>query len=238
MENPYTILGISSSATDEEVTRAYRKLAKKYHPDLNPGDKTAEHRMREVNAAYEQIKTQKTGGASYERTDGSYGPQQHTQTGGYSYRGEDPFGGFGFGGFGDIFGDIFGQAWQDQNSRQQESSPNFRQVRLFIQARRYQDAFSLLEKITERNAEWYYLCALTSAGMGNRVTALSHAKEAVRMEPGNAEYQRLLNQFQRGGYTYQQTGQSQGFNMKNMGRGFLGVILAQMACFFCCNGGC
>ena len=42
MEDPYKILGISPSAAEEEVTRAYRKLAKKYHPDLNPGDKAAE----------------------------------------------------------------------------------------------------------------------------------------------------------------------------------------------------
>ena len=240
MENPYKVLGISSSATDEEVSRAYRRLAKKYHPDLNPGDKIAEQKMREVNAAYEQIKTQKTGGASYERPDGSYGPQQHNPAGGgYSYRGNDPFGGFDFGGFGDIFGDIFGQAWEQQNNRQQESgTPNLRQARLYIRSLRYQDALRLLDQIPEHNAEWYYLSALSSAGIGNRVTALNHAREAVRMEPGNAEYQQLLDQFQRGSFTYRQAGQSQGFNMKNLGRSLLGIVLAQMACFFCCRGGC
>ena len=47
--DPFTVLGVSSSATEDEIKAAYRKLAKKYHPDLNPGDKVAEQKMREVN---------------------------------------------------------------------------------------------------------------------------------------------------------------------------------------------
>ena len=51
----YEVLEIQKSASDEEIKKAYRKLAKKYHPDLNPGDKTAEEKMKEVNAAYEVL---------------------------------------------------------------------------------------------------------------------------------------------------------------------------------------
>lgn len=232
MEDPYKILGISSSASEEEVTKAYRKLAKKYHPDLNPGDKTAAQKMSQINAAYEQIKTQKTGGATYERPDGSYGQQQHDQPGGG--RGNDPFGGFDFGGFEDIFGDIFGQGW-GQQSTGQSGSPTTRQARLYIQARQYQNALYILSQIEQRDAEWYYLSAIANAGIGNRVTALNHAKDAVRMAPGNMEYQQLLNQFQQGSFTYQQTGQSQGFDMEMMGRSFLQLMLAQMLCCFCCR---
>ena len=50
--DPFAVLGLSSSATEDEIKAAYRKLAKKYHPDLNPGDKAAEEKMREVNEAY------------------------------------------------------------------------------------------------------------------------------------------------------------------------------------------
>ena len=56
MDDPYKVLGVSPDASDEEIKRAYRNLAKKYHPDLNPGDQEAARKMQRINAAYEQIK--------------------------------------------------------------------------------------------------------------------------------------------------------------------------------------
>ena len=53
--NPYDVLGVSSSASAAEIQKAYRKLAKKLHPDLNPGDKTAEEKFKEVAAAYDLL---------------------------------------------------------------------------------------------------------------------------------------------------------------------------------------
>jgi DnaJ-class molecular chaperone len=54
-QNPYHLLGLTSSASAAEIKSAYRKLAKKHHPDLNPGDKTNEKKFKEITAAYELL---------------------------------------------------------------------------------------------------------------------------------------------------------------------------------------
>ena len=78
IDDPYKVLGVSPDASDDEIKQAYRRLAKKYHPDLNPDDKVAAEKMQQINAAYEQIKNpQKAGpqpgsGGSY--GGGYYGP--------------------------------------------------------------------------------------------------------------------------------------------------------------------
>ncbi len=56
IQDPYKVLGVSPDASDEEIKRAYRRLAKQYHPDRNPGDAEAAKKMQQINAAYEQIK--------------------------------------------------------------------------------------------------------------------------------------------------------------------------------------
>ena len=72
MNDPYNVLGVSSTATEEEISKAYKKLARQYHPDLNPGNKAAEAKMKEINTAYETIKDIRSGKKTYTGTDSSY----------------------------------------------------------------------------------------------------------------------------------------------------------------------
>ena len=60
IRDPYEVLGVPRGSSEEEVAKAYRKLAKQYHPDLNPGDETAAKKMSEVNEAYDRIKKGET----------------------------------------------------------------------------------------------------------------------------------------------------------------------------------
>ncbi|MEG2212458.1 MAG: J domain-containing protein, partial [Clostridiales bacterium] len=63
ISDPYKVLGVSPTASDDEIKTAYRKLAKQYHPDLHPGDAVAAGKMKELNAAYDQIKNPPVMGA-------------------------------------------------------------------------------------------------------------------------------------------------------------------------------
>ena len=206
IDDPYKVLGVSPNASDEEIKQAYRRLAKQYHPDRNPGDQEAAKKMQQINAAYEQIKN----------------PDAYKQQGGQGY-GSQGYGGYGY--------DPFGGAWQ----RQSNSGDQYQQAAYkYIVYGRYAEALNLLNSAQTRNARWYYLSALANDGLGNQVTALEHIRRAVSMEPDNMEYLQALEEIQNGGAAYQrQAGGFRGFHVRG---GLWQLCLCWMAQIFCCRG--
>ena len=213
IDDPYKVLGVSPDASDEEIKKAYRRLAKKYHPDLNPGDEEAARKMQEVNAAYEQIKNPQPQGYG-----GGYGGQG--SQGGYGGYGYNPFGGYGtWGGY---------QQTQYADQYQQAAAQ-------YIRFGQYQQALNALENSSQRNAHWYYLSARAHDGLGNQVTALEHIRRAVSMDPDNQQYLNLLNEIEYGGSDYRRQADNFGGFSMNLNP-CANLCLCYLANLFCCGG--
>lgn len=113
----YSLLGVNRNATDDELKKAYRKLAMKYHPDKNPGNKEAEEKFKQISQAY-SVLSDKQERSRYDQ----FGHQtyENAQSGG---GGAEGFGGFGFGGgFADIFEEMFGDLGASQKQQSQRGS--------------------------------------------------------------------------------------------------------------------
>ena len=116
----YEVLGVSRSASEDEIKKAYRKLAKKYHPDLNPGNAEAEQKFKEVNEAYEVL-SDSNKKARYDQF-GFAGVDPNYGAGAGGGCGFGGFTDFDFGDLGDIFGSFFGGGFGG-NSRSSRSGP-------------------------------------------------------------------------------------------------------------------
>lgn len=191
-KNPYEVLGVSQSASEDEIKRAYRDLSRKYHPDANvnnPLADLAEEKFKEVQEAYDTIMK--------ERENGGYS--------GYGYGNS----GNGYGGYGYGYGN--GGGYQQSSYSGGGQSTQMQAVFNFINNRRYQDALNVLNRMSDRTAQWYYASSVANAGMGNNILARDHAAQAVNMEPNNMQYRQLLNQLSWSTQRYQSNPYGQGY---------------------------
>ncbi|MEA4998724.1 MAG: DnaJ domain-containing protein [Candidatus Limiplasma sp.] len=260
--DPYEVLGVPHTATDDEIKAAYRKLAKKYHPDLNGGSASAEAKMKEVNEAYTLLiknKGQAGAGGYGSAGYGGYPPGGGYGTGGYG-SGNQNYGSGGYGnsgygsgnssggGFGDFdpfgFGEFFRQAQQQQTYQQRqhtiytEYDPLLKSVEDAVLDGNFRRAAELLSAVRERKAAWYYWSARTNIGLGNRVAALDNARTAVQMAPDEAAYRELLSTLQATGQRYQQSGSQRGFSGALCSNPCLTLMAANVLCNCCLGGRC
>ncbi len=154
----YEVLGVSKGASADEIKKAYRKEAKKYHPDLHPGDKAAEAKFKEINEAYEVL-SDSDKKARYDQ---------------FGHAGVDPNfsggaggGGFdGFGDFGDIFSDIFGGFGFGGGSSRRNGPKRGADIRQIIELTFEEAAFGCKKKITLNKMEACETCHGSGAKPG------------------------------------------------------------------------
>ncbi len=260
--DPFAVLGITSSASEDEIKAAYRKLAKKYHPDLNPGDKAAEQKMREVNEAYTRaLQIKKTGqdpyrnpygsgssdssgyynpfGQGFWGSNSSQGDSYHQNSyGENSSQGGNPFGDFGFDPFSAFFG---GQQTYQQQTRYRTrayANPELKTAESHVLSNRFNEAVNLLNRIPTHDADWHALYARADLGLGNRISALDHARAAVRLAPDDDEFQMLLNTIESGRQAYRRS-RSSGYDFRSAICANPCLTCCVMNMFLnCCLGGC
>lgn len=181
-KNPYTVLGVSENATDAEIKKAYRELAKKYHPDNyqdSPLADVASEKMKEVNEAYDEIQKLRREGKRYT----AYGNNT-----------------YGTGGYNTYSGSSAGY-----------THTNYPDVRNYIQSGRLDDAQTILNgvPVEKRDAEWYFLSGMIDYRRGWVDRAFNNFKTACDMDPQNNEFRQAFNmcnrQRQYSGTQYQQT---------------------------------
>ncbi len=164
----YEVLGVSKGADEAEIKKAYRGMAKKYHPDMNPGDKEAEAKFKEVNEAYavlsdadKKAKYDQFGHAAFDGTGAANG-----------YGGG--FGGFGdFGDIGDIFGSIFGGGFGGASRQSRNGPMRGEDVMARVTITFEEAAFGVKKEISFNRVEKCPDCQGSGAAKGSKVETCS-----------------------------------------------------------------
>ena len=173
--NPYKVLGVSPDATDEQIKQTYRDLARKYHPDRYSDSglsDLASEKMKENNAAYEEIQQLRAQG----------GASTGTNTGAGASDGKTDQNGYGF--------HTSGAGSYSRQNYSREAQEKFTLIRNCINAGNVQEAERLLVEIAEvdRGAEWHFLSGCVLMRKGFYMDAQRAFDTAYRMEPTNNEY--------------------------------------------------
>jgi len=163
----YDVLGVGRDASDTDIKKAYRKLAKQYHPDVNPGDSEAEAKFKEVNEAYEVLSD----------------PQKRSRYDQFGHAGVDPngfssagagFGDFGFGDISDIFETFFGGSGFGRSSRSRTGPQKGADLKYSVTILFEEAAFGVEREIVINRNETCETCKGTGAKKGTTPEKCSH----------------------------------------------------------------
>ena len=215
--DPYSVLGVPRTASDEEIKKAYRSLSRKYHPDANinnPDKEAAEAKFKDVQQAYQTIMDERENPGAQSSYGDSYG---------------------GFGGFGGFGYDPFGRSgrktdYEDDDSRYMKAVVNY------INSGSYNEALNLLNSIKGRDGMWYYYSAVVNSGAGNNITAMEHINAALSFEPNNMRYMQLKRQLESGESWY--AGRTETYGFPGAGAGSCSKWCTYyLICSLCSGGG-
>ena len=181
----YEVLGVSRGASEDEIKKAYKKMARKYHPDLNPGDKTAEEKFKEVNEAYEVL-SDADKKARYDQY-GHAGVDPNFGAGGFG-GGFD--GSFDFGDLGDIFGSFFGGGFGGGRRTNPNAPQRGESIRMSIAISFEEAAFGCEKEITLNRTEPCDDCHGTGCAPGTtaEVCPDCHGSGQIRIQRGGGAF--------------------------------------------------
>jgi molecular chaperone DnaJ len=192
MQNPYEILGVKQGASKEDIKKAYRESAKKYHPDQygnNPLKDLAEEKMRELNEAYEYLMKNASSTSSSGYSSNTY---NNTKTN---------------------YNNTSSNSNNNYNSNanyNNNAASTYNSIRMDIQRNNLGAAENSLNAINTKDAEWNFLMGVVHMKKGWHDSSNSYLSTACNMAPANMEYREALNRVQGRNNNYRQSYHNRG----------------------------